>query len=93
LIFGTRRAIVYLPLHRSQAMSVTEQTLTFGFRAATTNHPADLPALAAVAGLDLMQARRHAAVLARHLLAADLAASGPVFLPFVLFDACVINSA
>lgn len=67
-------AIVYLPLHRTQAMSVTEQTLTFGFRAASTGDPADLPALAAVADLDLMQARRHAAALAGHLLADDLAA-------------------
>ena len=67
-------AIVYLPLHRTQAMSVTEQTLTFGFRAASTGDPADLPALAAVADLDLMQGRRHAAVLAGHLLADDLAA-------------------
>lgn len=67
-------AMVYLPLHRTQAMSVTEQTLTFGFRAASTGDPADLPALAAVADLDVMQARRHAAVLAGHLLADDLAA-------------------
>ncbi|HEY7145012.1 MAG TPA: hypothetical protein VH637_12265 [Streptosporangiaceae bacterium] len=67
-------AIVYLPLHRTQAMSVTEQTLTFGFRAASADDPADLPALAVVADLDLMQARRHAAVLAGRLLASDLAA-------------------
>jgi hypothetical protein len=67
-------AMVYLPLHRTQAMSVTEQTLTFGFHAGSTGDPADLPALAAVADLDLMQARRHAAVLAGHLLASDLAA-------------------
>ena len=67
-------AIVYLPLHRTQAMSVTEQTLTFGFRAASTDDAAEMPGLAAVADLDLMQARRHAAVLAGHLLAGDLAA-------------------
>jgi hypothetical protein len=67
-------AIVYLPLHRTQAMSVTEQTLTFGFRAARADHLADVPALAAIADLDLMQARRHAAVLAGHLLADHLAA-------------------
>ena len=67
-------AMVYLPLHRTQVMSVTEQTLTFGFRAASADDPADLPALAMVADLDLMQARRHAAVLAGHLLASDLAA-------------------
>jgi hypothetical protein len=67
-------AIVYLPLHRTQAISVTEQTLTFGFRAASVDDAAEAPGLAAVADLDLMQARRHAAVLAGHLLAADLAA-------------------
>ncbi len=66
-------AIVYLPLHRTQAMNAAEQTLTFGFRAASTGDPADLPALAVLADLDLMQARRHAAVLAGHLLADDLA--------------------
>jgi len=67
-------AIVYLPLHRTQAISVTEQTLTFGFRAASIDDAAEAPGLAAVADLDLMQARRHAAVLAGHLLAGDLAA-------------------
>jgi hypothetical protein len=51
-------------LHRTRAVSVTEQTLTFGFRAASTGDPAGMPALAAVADLDLLQARRHAAVLA-----------------------------
>jgi hypothetical protein len=67
-------AIVYLPLHRTQAVHVTEQTLTFGFRAVSADDPADMPALAGVADLDLMQARRHAAVVAGHLLADDLAA-------------------
>jgi len=67
-------AIVYLPLHRTQAISVTEQTLTFGFRAASTDDAAEMPGLVAMANLDLMQARRHAAVLAGHLLAGDLAA-------------------
>jgi hypothetical protein len=67
-------AIVYLPLHRTQAVSVTEQTLTFGFRAASTDDAQEAHALAAVANLDLMQARRHAAVLAGYRLAGDLAA-------------------
>jgi hypothetical protein len=67
-------AIVYLPLHRTRTVTVTEQTLTFGFRAASAEDPADMPALAAIADLDLMQARRHAAVLAGHLLTGDLAA-------------------
>jgi hypothetical protein len=67
-------AIVYLPLHRTRTVTVTEQTLTFGFRAASAEDPADIPALAAIADLDLMQARRHAAILAGHLLAKELAA-------------------
>jgi hypothetical protein len=67
-------AVVYLPLHRTQAITATEQTLTFGFRAASADGPGDMPALTAIADLDLMQARRHAAVLAGHLLASDLAA-------------------
>ena len=67
-------AIVYLPLHRTQAVSVTEQTLTFGFRAASTDNAQEAPALATVADLDLMQARRHAAVLAGYQLTGDLAA-------------------
>jgi len=65
-------AIVYLPLHRTKEVRVTGQTLTFGFRAASTGDPADVPAVAAVADLDLLQARRHAAVLAGYHLAKDL---------------------
>jgi hypothetical protein len=67
-------AIVYLPLHRTQPVTVTGQALTFGFRAASATHPAEIPAVADVADLDLMQARRHAAVLAGYHLADDLAA-------------------
>lgn len=67
-------AIVYLPLHRTRTMVVTEQTLTFGFRAASTSGAAETAGLAVIADQDLMQARRHAAVLAGHLLADDLAA-------------------
>jgi hypothetical protein len=67
-------AIVYLPLHRTQALTVTEQTLTFGFRAASIDEVAEAPGMTAMADLDLMQARRHAAILAGHLLADDLAA-------------------
>jgi hypothetical protein len=67
-------AIVYLPLHRTRTLTVTEQTLTFGFRAASTGDAAEMPGLAAIADLDLMQARRHAAILAGHRLAGDLAA-------------------
>ncbi len=67
-------AIVYLPLHRTQTLTVTEQTLAFGFRTASTGDRAEAPSLAAIADLDLMQARQHAAVLAGHQLADDLAA-------------------
>lgn len=67
-------AIVYLPLHRSRPVTVTAQTLAFGFRAASAAGPAEVPAVAAVADLDLMQARRHAAVLTGYHLDKDLAA-------------------
>ncbi len=67
-------AIVYLPLHRTRTLTVTEQTLTFGFRVASTHDAAEASGLAALADLDLMQARRHAGILAGHLLAGDLAA-------------------
>jgi hypothetical protein len=67
-------AIVYLPLHRNRAVAVTGQALAFGFRAASTSDPAEVPAVAAVADLDLMQARRHAAVLTGYHLDKDLAA-------------------
>lgn len=70
-------AIVYLPLHRSKPVAVTGQTLAFGFRAISAGDPAELPAVAAVADLDLMQARRHAAVLAGYHLSQDLAALRP----------------
>jgi hypothetical protein len=67
-------AIVYLPLHRSRSVTVTVQTLTFGFRAASAADPAEVPGVAAVADLDLMQARRHADVLTGYHLGRDLAA-------------------
>jgi hypothetical protein len=67
-------AIVYLPLDRSKPVAVTGQTLAFGFRAVSVGDPAELPAVAEVADLDLMQARRHAAILAGYHLGQDLAA-------------------
>jgi hypothetical protein len=67
-------AVVYLPLHRTRPVTVTAQTLTFGFRATTASDPAEAPAVATVADLDLMQARRHAAILTGHLLLNDLSA-------------------
>jgi hypothetical protein len=67
-------AIVYLPLQRTRPVTVTGPTVAFGFRAASAADPAEVPGVAAVADLDLMQARRHAAVLAGYHLADDLAA-------------------
>jgi hypothetical protein len=69
----TAAAIVYLPLHRTQALAVTEETVSFGFRALSMDDNADMPALAAVSDLDLMQARRHAAILAGYMLSRELA--------------------
>jgi len=69
-------ATVYLPLHRTRTLTVTEQTLVFGFHAVSIDDPADGAALAPAADLDLMQARRRTAVLAGHLLDGDLAAPG-----------------
>jgi hypothetical protein len=65
-------AIVYLPLHRTRPVTVTAPTLTFGFRAASTSDPAQVPDVATVADLDLMQARRHAAILTGYHLPNDL---------------------
>ena len=65
-------AIVYLPLHRTRALAVTAQTLTFGFHAASISTRAAGPALAQLADLGLLQACRHAAVLAGDMLADDL---------------------
>jgi len=67
-------AIVYLPLHRTQALIVTEPTLTFGFRAASADGDPETSRMAKLADLDLMQARRHAAFLAGYKLADDLIA-------------------
>jgi hypothetical protein len=67
-------ALVYLPLHRTRTLTVTGQMLTFGFHAAGTDDTGQVPGLAAIADLGLMQARRHARILAGYLLAADLAA-------------------
>jgi len=65
-------AVAYLPLHRTCAVTVTGQTLVFGFRAARIQILNERPALAAMADADLMQARRHAAILAGHAPHDDL---------------------
>lgn len=71
---GRSVAIVYMPLHRTKTLTVTGQTVAFGFRAASTIGTSEEAALARLAGLDLLQARRHAAVLTGHLLGEDLVA-------------------
>ncbi len=59
-------AVACLPLHRTRAITVTGDTLTFGFRVASTADAEKVGELAELADLDLMQARRHAAVLVGH---------------------------
>jgi hypothetical protein len=65
-------AVGYLPLHRTRAIEVTEDTVSFGFRAASTAGDGGVRDLARSADLDLMQARRHARLLAGHALAGGL---------------------
>jgi hypothetical protein len=65
-------ATVYLPLHRTQAVTVTGSTVNFGFRAASTADARCLAQLAEIADLDLIQARRHAKYLAGHALSPGL---------------------
>lgn len=67
-------AVAYLPLHRSHAVTVTEDTLAFGFCAAGTATDDGVPALASAADLDLLQARRHARFLAGYAFADSLRA-------------------
>jgi len=67
-------AVAYLPLHRTRAITVTEDTLAFGFRAASTAAASSIPGLAGLADLDLMLARRHARFLAGYALPAGLRA-------------------
>ena len=64
---------MYLPLHRTRPVTVTGQTLTFGFRAASITGEAEAGALAGLADLDLIQARRHAAILTGCMLSRALA--------------------
>jgi hypothetical protein len=66
--------MVYLPLHRTRPVTVAGQTVAFGCRATGITMVNETAALAAVADLDLMQARRHAAILAAHAPRASLAA-------------------
>ncbi len=65
-------AVAYLPLHRTRPVAVTAATLAFGFRAASAGSLEGTAQVARVADLDLMQGRRHAAVLTGYDLARDL---------------------
>jgi len=67
-------AVAYLPLHCTRAITVTEDTLAFGFRAASAADGGCIPRPAGVADLDLMQARRHARFLVGHALGDSLRA-------------------
>jgi len=86
-------ATAYLVLHRTRAIEITEATLAFGFRAASAASSASLPVLIQAADLDLMQARRHAALLAGHALPAELrglrnAAPGLVIRGLAAVESC-----
>jgi hypothetical protein len=65
-------AVAYLPLDRTRVVDVAEGTVSFGFRAAAAEDGDGLAELVALADLDMMQARRHAAILAGHALSAEL---------------------
>ncbi len=69
----TATAIVHLPLHRTRPVTVTGQTLAFGFRAASITGQAEAGALARLADSDLSQARRHAEILTGCALSRALA--------------------
>jgi hypothetical protein len=72
-LMTTSAAIVHLPLHRTRPVTVTEPTLMCGFRAASITGEAEAGALAELADLDLIQARRHAAILTGCMLSRTLA--------------------
>jgi hypothetical protein len=67
-------AVAYLPLHRTRVITVTEDTVSFGFRAVSTADDGSIDQVARVADLDLLQARRHARFLAGHALGGSLRA-------------------
>jgi hypothetical protein len=65
-------AVAYLPLHRTRVVEVSEACVSFGFRAAAAADGNGIAQLVTLADLDLMQARRHAVILAGHDLPAEL---------------------
>jgi hypothetical protein len=86
-------ATAYLPLHRTRAVTVTSDTVTFGVRAVSTSDPRDLPRLAEIADLDLIQARRHAKYLAGHALSPDLRALREAALALTVRGLAAVESA
>jgi len=72
-LMTTSAAMVYLPLHRTRAVIVTGSTLVFGFHAASITGEAEADVLAGLADVDLIQARRHAAILTGCMLSRALA--------------------
>ncbi|MFF0577604.1 hypothetical protein [Streptosporangium saharense] len=65
-------AMVYLRLHRTHPVALDPATIQFGFRCVVPEHTDETGQLITTADLDLLQARRHAAVLTGHSLLADL---------------------
>jgi hypothetical protein len=65
-------AMAYLKLHRTRPAVFDGTAIAFGFRAVVIERIDDVEALLEVVDLDLLQARRHAAILAGHSLADDL---------------------
>lgn len=65
-------AAVFLPVHRTQPTVVHADTLHFGFRIAVAEHDHDTQDVLRFVDRILVQARRHAAVLAWHSFADDM---------------------
>lgn len=65
-------SVVYLKLHRTRLTVFDGTAVAFGFRALVIERPDDVEDLVEIINLDLLQARRHAAILAGHSLADDL---------------------
>lgn len=65
-------AVAYLRLHRTHAVSLDPAEIDFGFRAVAVSGSRDIEDLAVVFDLDLLQARRHAVIMAGYSLTDDL---------------------
>lgn len=69
-------AVAYLRLHRTQTVMLEPDGFEFGFRAAAAETPADVADLTGLFDLDLLQARRHATILAAYSFLDDLYCMG-----------------